>query len=262
MAMARATVGPPDFAPDRRPFMSLADDLADRELPPLLPAQIKDPMTVSEVADLLRRVFETVSLTNLDALRRMMIGRQQPSNPDPVPHTDGTSMTASDRPLADQVPAILGSGPPDVRLQYTQIAHDVHGNRADVDSLIELFRSQPERVRHLLRPPYAHIADLPEKPVMPPRTDKLGAGRIDVLAPDDRDPRVTRGQLHDMRMPPYMRDSDATPLSLTWRQHREVMALINHLATLSEAEFAALSPTRQHVAKVVARRRSAEAARS
>ena len=31
-ATARAFVGPPDFAPDRRPFMSLVDDLADRDL--------------------------------------------------------------------------------------------------------------------------------------------------------------------------------------------------------------------------------------
>ena len=33
IANARASAGPPDFAPDRRPFMSLADDLADREIP-------------------------------------------------------------------------------------------------------------------------------------------------------------------------------------------------------------------------------------
>ena len=31
-ATARVCVGPPDYAPDRRPFLSLADDLADRDL--------------------------------------------------------------------------------------------------------------------------------------------------------------------------------------------------------------------------------------
>jgi hypothetical protein len=44
-AMARITSGPPDFAPDRRPFVSLADDLADRELPALTDAEIADPVT-------------------------------------------------------------------------------------------------------------------------------------------------------------------------------------------------------------------------
>jgi hypothetical protein len=31
-AQARVFAGPPDFAPDRRPFLSLADDVADRDL--------------------------------------------------------------------------------------------------------------------------------------------------------------------------------------------------------------------------------------
>lgn len=106
-AMARITSGPPDFAPDRRPFVSLADDLADRELPALTDAEIADPVTVLEVPDLLRRVFETVSLTNLDALRTAMLRTNGPGD-GPVPHTDGRSMTAADAPLADQTAAILG----------------------------------------------------------------------------------------------------------------------------------------------------------
>jgi hypothetical protein len=73
-ATARASAGPPDFAPDLRPFMSLADDLADRELPALTTARIREQVTVEEVADF-RLVFETVSLTNLDALRGMMLSR-------------------------------------------------------------------------------------------------------------------------------------------------------------------------------------------
>ena len=59
VARARIVTGPPDFAPDRRPFVSLADDLADREL--ALP-DVDAPVTLAEIADLFRRVFETVSL--------------------------------------------------------------------------------------------------------------------------------------------------------------------------------------------------------
>jgi hypothetical protein len=256
-ATGRATVAPPDFAPDRRPFMSLADDLADRELPSLTKDQIASPVTVAEIADLFQRVFETVSLTNLDALRGNMLRDQIAAKPDPVPHTDKRSMTAADRPLADQIPQILESTAVDERLQCAQIAHDVHSEIADIDNMIALFRTQSERIRHLLRPPYARVADLPETPVSPPHTVELGPDRTAVLAANDRDPRAPRSQLHDMRMPPYMRDSDANPLSLTWRQHREVTALIDHLAKMDDAAFAELGPVRQRVALIVKRRRAA-----
>jgi hypothetical protein len=257
-AIARASAGPPDFAPDRRPFVSIADDLADRELPPLTAEQIADPVTVAEVADLLRRVFETVSLVNLDSLRSRMLAGQTPSDPDPVPHTSlKKSMTAHDRPLADQIPSNVGSGPPDKGLEYAEVAHDVHSELADIDNMIALFRTQGARIQHLVRPPFAHFADLPDKPVAKPPTDELGVDHTPVLAPIERDPRAARDTQHDMRMPPYMRDADATPLSLTWRQYREVVGLVERLQRINDQEFAALGPIRQHVARVVQRRREA-----
>lgn len=257
-ARARACSAPPDFAPDRRPFVSLADDLGDRELPELTPDQIKHPDTVREVADLLRRVFETVSLTNLDALRQQALGPQQTPAFDPVPHASaGLSMTKADVPLASQVPELLGDTPGDQHLARTDVAFDVHGDLADVENLIALLRREPDRVRHLLRPPYARLGDLPERPTPRVKTDKLKPGDVSAISPRERDVRVLRDQLHDMRMPPYMRDEEASPLSLTWRQHREIMALIDRLSKLDDAEFAAISPVRQHVARVVARRRAA-----
>jgi hypothetical protein len=42
-----------------------------------------------------------------------------------------------------------------------------------------------------------------------------------------------------MRMPPYMRDSDATALSLTWRQYHQVLALIDRLEEQYRAAAAA-----------------------
>jgi hypothetical protein len=258
IAIARASAGPPDFAPDRRPFVSIADDLADRELPPLTAEEIADPVTVAEVADLLRRVFETVSLVNLDSLRSRMLAGQTPADPDPVPHTAlKKSMTAEDRPLADQIPSIVGSGPRDKGLEYAEVAHDVHSELADIDNMIALFRTQGARIKHLLRPPFAHFADLPDKPVTMPPTDELGPDRTPVLVPMERDPRATRDIQHDMRMPPYMRDADSYPLSLTWRQYREVLDLIVRLQSINDQDFAALGPTRKHVARVVQRRQEA-----
>ena len=47
-AVARFFVGPPDFAPDRRPVYSIADDLSDRELG-TLPLTARDRASTVEV---------------------------------------------------------------------------------------------------------------------------------------------------------------------------------------------------------------------
>jgi len=66
-AHARVFVGPPDYGPDKRPFVSLVDDLLDRTQPDV---DTDEAQAALEVADLLRRVYETVSLNNIDLQRR------------------------------------------------------------------------------------------------------------------------------------------------------------------------------------------------
>ncbi|MCK9879026.1 hypothetical protein MXD59_25260 [Frankia sp. Ag45/Mut15] len=69
-ATARIVVGPPDFAPDQRPFTSAADGLTDRvrRADVLDPAYVADTdRTTLEVRDLFERVLETVSTVNVDA---------------------------------------------------------------------------------------------------------------------------------------------------------------------------------------------------
>ena len=68
-ARARIVVGPPNYAPDRRPFTTLADNLKDR----VDRAEVHDPAfvddaeaTTREVRDLMERVFETMGLVNVD----------------------------------------------------------------------------------------------------------------------------------------------------------------------------------------------------
>src|SRR6266849_9317838 len=75
-ATARVFSGPPDFAPDRRPFFSLADELIDRDPPPLQSAETPVD-ALDRLTDLFQRVFETVSLANIDAMRdRAVAGGQ------------------------------------------------------------------------------------------------------------------------------------------------------------------------------------------
>jgi hypothetical protein len=70
VATARVLSSCPDFAPDRRPVSSFADDLTDREEPPVPVETIDDAYeTLDEVADLFERAFETASPINLDANR-------------------------------------------------------------------------------------------------------------------------------------------------------------------------------------------------
>ena len=61
MATARVLSSCPDYAPDRRPFYSLADDLADRDLPPINIDDDPPQQALYEIADLFERAFETAS---------------------------------------------------------------------------------------------------------------------------------------------------------------------------------------------------------
>jgi hypothetical protein len=257
-AIARFFSGPPDFAPDRRPFLSLADDLADRDLPvPSLDEEGEEEMTTAEIADLFQRVFETLSLLNLDANRLRAIGGNASS---PVaatpPRTDFGSMTSEDKPYADKVPDLISQPVAHDRLPYSSVAASVHGSLTDVEALTDFLRTFGKRVESLLRPPYGVVTELSEQPPETPN-------------PRHRDIRLERDQLHDMRMPPYMRDSDATALSLTRRQYNQILGLVERFRTQvpatelganarGAASTTPVTPVRQHVARVAARRANSQ----
>jgi hypothetical protein len=82
--------------------------------------------------------------------------------------------------------------------------------------LLDFLKSRGDHVRLLLRPPFGRFRELTERPGKQP-------------ARHHRDPRVMRDTMQDMRMPPYMRDSDENPLSLTWRQYHLLLDLVTYL---------------------------------
>lgn len=243
-ATARVFVGPPDFAPDRRPFYNVADDLADRDLPPVTVAPETLDRTRHEVLDLFRRVLETASLLNLDAARTQALqdnagrldGRPVPGHG--LPRVGPESMTREDKPYVDrmpdltpaQEPSLFTSSPRHGRLSYTPAARFVHAQLMDDAILVDFLKRNAAHVRRLLRPPFGVVREWAEHPGPEP-------------SPGFRDPRVLRDMLHDMRMPPYMRDAYYAPLSLTRRQYRMLMDFLDRL----EAETpAAQSPPRAH----------------
>jgi len=207
----------PDFAPDRRPFFSLTDDLADRDQHPM------PEFLEGEIADLFVRVFETASTVNLNATRDHGINENMtdppPSNYSGLPEIGWKSMTKDDRGYVDllnQREMLPSSSVPRERLGYAAIAREAHAPLCDLDSLIDLLRSKKEYVQMLIRPPFGHLRELETDPGPKPN-------------PRFRDPRVPRDTLNDMRMPPYMRDSDETPLSITYRQYQALMKYIDQL---------------------------------
>ncbi len=247
-AVARVFSAPPDFAPDRRPFISLADDLIDRD-PPAVEPQEDEADALKRVADLFQRAFETASLANVDATRQRSIGanqNQRGRNVAGTPAVFDDSMTPRDKPFypePDPVPAPL----PQARVPFHARAKEKHGPLADADDLALFLRLNGDRVRQLIRPPYGAFSELAANPAATAKSN-----------PQHRDPRIARDTLHDMRMPPYMLDSDASALSLTRRQYNLLMDLVDALQLkpgVAPGSQPLPTATAAHVKKVLARRK-------
>ena len=87
----------------------------------------------------------------------------------------------------------------------------------------------PDRVRRIVRPPFAYVAELPRIPGVHPDTPVDFGERAKAGAITYRDPRATLDQTYDMRMPPYMRHSMGVPLSVTRRQYDLLMKYLEKL---------------------------------
>ena len=252
VASARVLSGCPDYAPDRRHFVSFADDLADRDLP----TEGVDPATQqaaeAAVADLFARVLETIGQLNLDGIRQFAIldneGAPPHHDPPELPQTDKRTMTEDDTPYAEQIPDLLDSsrvalasvGVANDELPYTLAVRAVHSELSDPDALLLLLRTRADRIRQLVRPPFGRFHEFETDPGPVP-------------GPAHRDPRVVRDTLADMRMPPYMRDSDENPLSLTWRQYRQLMDLVDFLAKHDGRSEPVAGPARRRVQRTARR---------
>lgn len=236
-AAARVFVGPPQYAPDRRPFYNVASDLADRDLPLMKVTPENFEAVKCEVVELFRRVFETASSLNLDAARTEALQDNQgkmgsTSVPkDGLPAVGKESMTREDKPFIDRVPDLTPGQAISVfttsvrgdRLTYTEVVPFVHGQLMDEVVLLDFLRRRHDHVRKLLRPPFGLLSQWDEEPGPQPH-------------PEFRDPRVLRDVLHDMRMPPYMRDAYYVPLSLSRRQYHMMIDFLDLLVATPEAK--------------------------
>jgi hypothetical protein len=246
VAFARIFSSCPDFAPDRRPFYSVADDLADRDEELTEVADDTWEETEAEIADLFERAFETASLFNLDAMRERAIAENTANAGDKYPnrpHIDHRSMTGADSPYAVLTAAFPETGIPDFPLlPYAATAQFAHAPLCSIEALLNLLRTETAHVKSLIRPPFGRFKDLHPRP-----DPKKDIGKL-------RDPRVDRDMLHDMRMPPYLRDSDYSPLSITYRQYRALMDFIDRLHRRPDRVGRPDSPIARRISEVGERR--------
>jgi hypothetical protein len=167
---------------------------------------------------------------------------------------DARSMTAQDEPYVDLVPTMLNAQPngaisratPHGPLPYALVAQVAHARLTSIDKVLDLLRTRPDHVRRLIRPPFGRVRQFADDPPAEPNAAF-------------RDPRVVRDTKQDMRMPPYMRDSDENPLSMTWRQYDLLMQFLDYLVAEDESSPAGARPAssavRRRVARTVARLR-------
>ena len=195
-ASANVFVGPPDFAPDRRPFLSLADELNDRAGDSGARTAL---MLASEcdawVEDLFERIYETLSLLNLDLQRRAKALRLTGDRLAPIPiPKDNTidqrrAMGGQDA-LRNPSFALPGANQDDIKLPLSDHARMRHRMLADLEALRDFVGQNPGRLAELIRSSF----------------------------------EAERGETANgigtttMRMPPFMRNSNAGPLTLaTWQ---------------------------------------------
>lgn len=179
-ASARIVVGPPDYAPDRRPLVSLADGLKDRvgRHEVFEPGYIADnpAETEREISDLMERALETMALMNLDVVNDRVDVQENfeaaIARGIPYPESDHEHYAF---PPSQPVPGN--------RLPLTEQGREFHRRQSVPAVFTDLLSKRPDLVARLIRSP---------------------------LSPD---PFFTR------QMPPLMRGASGDPLSLTRRQY-------------------------------------------
>jgi hypothetical protein len=239
IAAANVFVGPPDFAPDRRPFLSLADELNDRTSDSaarsaLLSASERDAW----VEDLFERIYETLSLLNVDVWRRgkgiILSGTRLAETPIPGDQTTESRKAMSGTDALRNRSFALPAPSSNIRLPLTEHARSRHRTLSDLDALRDFIAQNHGRLAALIRRPFE--AERTEDPG--------GIGRT------------------TMRMPPFMRNSNAGPLTLTGWQYELLMSWVQAVETLAvPAVRATARPPASRMSEPATRRRDQVLAR-
>ena len=203
VARANVFVAPPDYAPDRRPFFSAADDLNDRSAGQAeRSAALDDAQVDAWVQDLFERVYETVSLMNVDFWRSLRgVRPASPLRPttiagDAVP--DSTRAMGGRDALRSSLFTVAAPTASNLPLPLAEHARMRHRVLSDLDNLRDLVAQNPGRLRQLVRGVFECEAN-------------------------------ETGSVTSMRMPPFMRASNALPLTLGAWQYDLLMRWVDRV---------------------------------
>jgi hypothetical protein len=205
VAHANIFAGPPDFAPDRRPFLSLADELQDRgKNTDARSAALSPSERERWVQDLFERIFETLSQINIDNLQldgaMPLTGRNRlrhkPISGDHLVNPTKSAMTRWDKLRNDKTLNTVEFATRAVPLPLFEAARTRHRAIQDMEALKLLIAQQPKRLETLIRRPF-----------------EVEKGESDLVS--------------SMRMPPFMRNSNAYPLTLSFWQYKLLMQWVD-----------------------------------
>ena len=192
-AFARIAVGPQDFAPMARPFVSLQDGLADRmSRDEVRDDSIDDDALEAIVVDIFERALETSDLMNKDAQndrsRQSNLGRPNGDLPTPSPDFEASprrTLWPSINPRSTGSPAAGQSRQVDA-MPVSQQGQRKHRRYNAIEYIRDRLREEPDLIEKWIRLPL------------------------------DNEP------LFDRRMPALMRGSDGQPMHLTRRQYEMI----------------------------------------
>ncbi len=189
--------GPPDYSPDRRPFVSLADSFNDRSgTKDQRNLSITDDELDRWVEDLFERTYETVSLFNVDLWRASfatsLSASQQRASQIPNDQTVAPTRAMGGFDALRDGNISLSAPSTNQPLPVSQRARERHRNLSDIVALKRFIRENPNRFEELIRPAF--------------------------FVADNENPGATT-----MQMPPFMRNSNAQPLTLTQWQYELLM---------------------------------------
>ncbi len=203
-ASAHAFIGPPDFAPDRRPFLSLADELNDRGSGSATRTHgMSEADRDAWIQDLFERVFETTTLFNVDYYRSngaaQLSGKDRAAHPVKDDHLPNPSRAMGGRDMLrkkkkDEQP--IAAANRDVPLPLSQRAVSRHRELSDLSGLREFIEAHRGRIKELVRRPFD---------IQPGENTNVST----------------------MRMPPFMRNSNAEPLTLSAWQYDLLMSWVD-----------------------------------
>ena len=232
-ARANISVGPPQYAPDRRPFLSLADEVNDRQHDPRRDQSLTGEQLDQWIEDLFERVFETVLAMDVDwwralAARPLAPDERRPSAipGDGVPQPE-RAMGGLDR-LRD---GDISIPPPSTNQPQplSQRARDRHRNLSDHKQLVAFVRDKPDRIEELVRPTLASPRRRPERPgdadaAVHAQQQRPGAVPRPLAV---RPPPALGGRRHRPRAD-ILAEGDVAPLSQAAEERRrEILAALD-----------------------------------